>query len=287
MRKSTLLAASALAALPLAGAASAAGLAGGATTTPAAACAKANAAAFHTKGKLTIATDNPAYTPWFVNNKPANGKGYESAVAYAVANQLGFTAKQVTWAYEPFDNSYQPGAKPFDFDINEISVTPDRAAVVSFSNSYYDVTQSIVTLKTDAIVKHHSPADLKKYVYGDQLGTTGYQYILNHLKPTQSVHVYNTLDDAVNALLAKQIDAIVVDTPDGQYMASGQIPSNKGTQIGQFPSTGEHYGLLFSKGSALVGCVNSALSTLSANGTLTKLQKQYLGIYNKVPTIQP
>jgi polar amino acid transport system substrate-binding protein len=239
----------------------------------------------YAKGVLTVATDDPAYTPWFVNNTPSNGKGYESAVAYGVASLLGFGHKQVKWVTEAFDSSYAPGPKAFDFDINEISVTPDRAKVVTFSISYYDTTQSIVALKPDPIVKSHSPAELKTYLYGDQIGTTGLAYIYDHIHPTRSPRVYNTLDEAVAALQTRQVDAIVVDTPDGQYMASSEVKN--GVQVGQFPSTGEHYGLLFRKGDPLVSCVDSALTVMRKDGALAQLSKQYLDIFNSVPSIQP
>ncbi len=156
---------------------------------------------------------------------------------------------------------------------------------MSFSISYYATTQSIVALKSDAIVEHHSPADLKTYLYGDQIGTTGLAYIYAQIHPTREPRIYNTLDEAVAALQTKQVNAIVVDTPDGQYMATSEVKN--GVQVGQFPSTGEHYGLLFSKGNPLVACVDSALTVMTSNGTLAKLSKQYLGIYNSIPTIKP
>jgi polar amino acid transport system substrate-binding protein len=239
----------------------------------------------YSKGVLTVATDDPAYSPWFLNNTPSNGKGYESAVAYEVGSLLGFGHKQVKWVTEPFDSSYAPGPKAFDFDINEISVTADRAKVVTFSISYYDTTQSIVALKSNPIVQHHSPAELKKYLYGDQIGTTGLAYIYDEIHPTQAPRIYNTLDEAVAALQTKQVDAIVVDTPDGQYMASSEVKN--GLQVGQFPSTGEHYGLLFRKGNPLVSCVDSALTEMTRDGALARLSKQYLGLYNTVPTLEP
>lgn len=243
------------------------------------------------KGVLTVATDEPAYTPWFVSNKPTNDKGYESAVAYAIAGQLGISKSDVKWVVEPFDSSYIPGPKSFDFDINEISYTSARAKAVTFSISYYDVNQSIVALSKDAIVKKHTPAELKTYKYGDQIGTTGLAYIDTHIQPTTPARVYSTLDQAVLALQTGQIDAIVIDTPTGQYMASAQITNKKGksiaTQVGQFPSTGEHYGLLFAKGDKLVGCVNDAINALKSNGTLAALQNKWLGIYTSVPVIQP
>jgi polar amino acid transport system substrate-binding protein len=245
----------------------------------------------YTKGTLTVGTDDPVYSPWFENNKPSNAKGYESALVYALASVLGVDKSHVKWAYEPFDSSYTPGTKHFDFDINEISYTKARAQAVTFSASYYNVNQSIVALKTDKIVKHHTSAELKTYLYGDQIGTTGLAYINDHIKPTKSPRVYTTLDQAVEALQLGQIDAIVIDTPTGQYMASSQIVNSKkklvATQVGQFPSVGEHYGLLFTKGNPLAACVNAGLAALTKNGTLTSLQNKWLGIYTSVPVIKP
>jgi polar amino acid transport system substrate-binding protein len=241
--------------------------------------------ALYKKGQLTVATDQPAYTPWFENNNPANGKGYESAVAYAVAKQLGFKSSQVHWAYEPFNDSYAPGPKKFDFDINEISYTPQRATAVTFSNSYYDVTQALVVMKGSPIVTKHTPAELKSYIYGDQIGTTSLQFINSEIQPTATPKVYQTLNVVASALQTHQIQAFVTDTPTAQYMAADQIPGAQ--MVGQFPSADEHYGLLFTKGNPLVACVDKAISTLTADGTLTALQKQYLGIYQDVPTIKP
>jgi len=237
------------------------------------------------KGSLTVGTDKPVYPPWFENNNPANGKGYESAVAYAVATQLGFKNAQVKWVYEPFNNSYAPGPKKFDFDINEISVTPQRAQAVTFSSSYYDVQQSLVALKGTAIVTKHSPADLKGYVFGDQVGTTSLAFINGEIQPTQQPRVYQTLNDVKQALKTHQIAALVTDTPTAQFISSSEISGS--VMVGQFPSTGEHYGLLLSKGNPLVTCVDKALATLTSNGTLKTLQTKYLQAYLSVPTIKP
>ena len=239
----------------------------------------------YTKGVLTVATDNPVFTPWFVKNKPSNGQGYESAVAYAIAHQLGFSNSQVVWVTEPFSSSYAAGPKKFDFDINEISYTPQRAQAVTFSNSYYDVQQAIVALKGSPIVAHHAPADLKKYLYGDQVGTTGLTYITNNIQPTQQPRVFDTLSQASAALEAHRIDALVTDTPTAQYMASAQL--KHAVLVAQFPSVGEHYGLLFHLGNPLVTCVNKALATLKSNGTLAQLTTKYLKLYTSVPTIKP
>ena len=239
----------------------------------------------YTKGVLTVATDNPVFTPWFVKNKPSNGQGYESAVAYAIARQLGFSNSQVVWVTEPFSSSYAPGPKKFDFDINEISYTPQRAQAVTFSNSYYDVQQAIVALKGTPIVTQHTSADLKKYLYGDQVGTTGLTYITNNIQPTQQPKVFDTLSEVSAALEAHRIDALITDTPTAQYMASAQL--KHAVLVAQFPSVGEHYGLLFHLGNPLVNCVNKAIATLRANGTLQQLQQKYLQIYLTFPTIQP
>lgn len=236
-------------------------------------------------GVLTVATDTPAFTPWFVNNTPANGKGYESAVAYAVAAQLGFSPAQVTWVHEPFNSVYSPGPKGFDFDINEVSFTPQRAQAVTFSGSYYPVQQSIVALKGSAIATKHSPAQLKTYLYGDQIGTTGLTYINSDIQPTRQPKVFNTLALAASALEAHRIDALITDTPTAQYMASAQL--KHAVLVAQFPTVGEHYGLVLAKGSKLVTCVNKALATLSSNGTLASLQHKWLGIYLGFPTIKP
>lgn len=260
---------------------------GTSATATAAACSKAAIEpGLYAKGQLTVATDSPVYSPWFVNNKPANGQGYESAVAYAIAARLGFSKSQVKWVVEPFDSSYAPGPKKFDFDINEISYTPERAQAVSFSDSYYDVQQSLVVLKGSPIVAKHSPADLKGYVFGDQIGTTSLAFINTSIRPAKTPKVFNTLNDVAQALATKQIAAFVTDTPTAQYItSSAEIPHS--VMAGQFPSTGEHYGLLFSKGDPLVSCVNQALGALKSDGKLAALQKQYLQIYLTVPTIKP
>jgi polar amino acid transport system substrate-binding protein len=287
MRAGILAVTVAIAAAGLAACGSSSGGTSGATTGAAAAsCSNSGIQGeLYAKGALTIATDKPAYPPWFEDNNPANGKGYESAVAYAVAKQLGFTRGQVHWTYEPFDDSYSPGPKKFDFDVNEISYTAQRATAVTFSDSYYDVQQSLIALKGTPIVTRHSPADLKGYVFGDQIGTTSLAFITSQIQPTHQPKVFQTLNVVKEALQTHQIAALVTDTPTAQYISSSEIPGS--LMVGQFPSTGEHYGLLFRKGDPLVTCVNKALTTLRANGTLAALQKKYLQIYLTVPTIKP
>lgn len=265
---------------------SAPGGSGGTHTATTTSCTKSGLSHLLLKpGALIIGTDNPVYTPWFVNNTPTNGKGYESAVAYAVAAQLGFSKSEVTWVHEPFNSVYAPGPKPFDFDINEVSVTPARAQAVTFSRSYYPVQQAIVALKGTPIVSKHSPAQLKTYQYGDQIGTTGLTFINSSIQPTKTPKVFNTLALAASALSAHRIDALVTDTPTAQFMAADQI--KHAVLVAQFPTVGEHYGLVLAKGNQLVNCVNTALDKLDSNGTLTALQHKWLGIYLKFPTIKP
>jgi polar amino acid transport system substrate-binding protein len=261
----------------------------GSSTSTAAAAGSCSSAAIqgelYQKGALTVATDNPVYTPWFVNNKPSNGQGYESAVAYAIAAQLGFKNSQVRWVTEPFTSAYAPGPKKFDFDINEVSYTAQRATAVTFSSSYYDVQQSIVALKGTPIVTSHTPAQLKNYLYGDQIGTTGLTFITTKIQPTAQPKVFDTLAEAAAALSARRIAALVTDTPTAQYMATQQLKG--AVLVAQFPSVGEHYGLVFKKGNPLVSCVNKAIATLRSNGKLAALQKKYLQVYLTFPTIQP
>ncbi len=248
------------------------------------------------EGTLTVGTDNPAYTPWYAGgapkgsqwklNDPSNGKGFESAVVYAVAQQLGFQRSAVKWVYVPFAKAYAPGKKPFDFDINQISYTPARAKVVTFSSSYFNVNQAIVVNKGTPIAKVHSIAGLRNYKLGAQLGTTSYGYIVSKIKPSKQPAVYQKNDAAVFALKAKQIDGLVVDLPTAFYVTAVQIPTSK--ILGQFPSPkgGEHFGMVFQKGNHLAGCVNGALSTLRKNGTLKRIQQTWLAKATGAPVLR-
>lgn len=241
--------------------------------------------ALRTKGQLTVGTDSPAYPPWFVNNKPTNGKGYESAVAYAVAKRLGFSPSQVSWIKVPFNNSYAPGAKKFDFDINQVSINPARAKVVDFSRGYYTAAQAVIALKGTKAAKVTSISDLAKLKLGAQTGTTSLTEIRDQVKPKSEPLVFDDTNIAKNALLNHQADAIVADLPTAFYITSVEIP--KGTIIGQFKSSGpaEQFGLLSEKGSKLVPCLNYALDTLAKNGTLAALQKKWLSETVNVPVL--
>ncbi len=257
------------------------------------ACAKANLTLVH-DGQLTVGTDNPAYPPWFGGaekspwkvSDPYSGKGYESAVAYAVARQLGFAKSQVEWVYVPFNKAFAPGKKSFDFDINQISYSPARAKVVGFSASYYDVNQSLVVKKGTPIASVRSIAGLKKYKLGAQLGTTSYQYIVNNIKPSTKPSVFPKNDFAVTALKNGQIDGLVVDLPTAFYVTAVQVPNSK--ILGQFPTVGtpEHFGMVFQKGNPLIACVNKALANLKKNGTLERINTTWLSKVVGVPVLK-
>jgi polar amino acid transport system substrate-binding protein len=245
-------------------------------------------------GQLTVGTDNPAFPPWFGGtpkdpwkvSDPRSGKGYESAVAYAVAKELGFAKDEVSWVVVPFNTSFAPGTKNFDFDINQISFTPARAKVVDFSDSYYDVNQSVVVNGGTPIAKVTTVAGLKPYELGAQLGTTSYQFIKDTIKPSKQPSVFPTNAGAVQALKNKQIDGLVLDLPTAFYVTAVQVPNSK--VLGQFPAKpgGEHFGMVFQKGNSLVTCVNKALSKLRSDGTLKQLQQQWLAKATGAPTLK-
>jgi polar amino acid transport system substrate-binding protein len=230
-----------------------------------------------TPGTLTIATDKPAYPPWFVDNDPSNGKGYEGAVAYAVAEQMGFTENQVTWVVEPFNKSYAPGPKDFDFDINQISILPAREKAVDFSDGYYSAAQAIITLKDSSFADSTSLADFKDAKLGAQIGTTSLLAAQDTIQPSTDVAVFDDTNGAKQALLNGQVDAIVADLPTAFYITAVEIP--QGTIVGQFQATSgdpEEFGLLFETGNELVACTNQAIDALKADGTLDKIESKWL-----------
>ena len=230
-----------------------------------------------TDGTLTIATDDPAYEPWFVDNDPTNGKGYESAVAYAIAEQLGYTAEQVTWVTVPFNKVVQPGPKDFDFDVNQVSITEARRKAVDFSSGYYDVVQTVITNKGSAIDGATSIADLADAKLGAQVGTTSYTAITDQIQPSEEPAVFDTNDQAVQALNNGQIDGIVVDLPTAYFMTAVQL--DEGTIVGQLPlpeGEPEQFGAVLDKGSPLTGCVSGAVDALREDGILDQISQEWL-----------
>lgn len=257
------------------------------TSSPSAQACAIDSLPLKTAGQLTIGTDSPAYDPWFANNDPSNGEGFESAVAYAVAEQLGFSEDQVTWVKVPFNTSYAPGAKKFDFDINQVSITPERAQVVDFSDGYYQAAQAVIALKGTAGAEAASLDDLEDLRLGAQTGTTSLTAIRDIIEPEADPLVFEDTNAAKQALQNDQVDAILADLPTAFYISAVEIP--KSVIVGQFqPETGEQeeFGMLFEKGSELVPCVNEALSALREDGTLDQIEQQWLSDTVGVPELQ-
>jgi polar amino acid transport system substrate-binding protein len=255
---------------------SASGAASTAAAKPAAAACDKASLPLKSSGTLTIGTDKPAYPPYFEDDKPTNGKGFESAVAYAVAKQLGFAPGEVKWSVVPFNSSYAPGDKKFDFDINQISITPKRAKHVDFSSPYFTAPQAVVAREGSPAASATSLADLAKAKLGVQVGTTSLDAVSASIKPSSQPQVFNDSNDTVRALKIKRVDAIVVDLPTAFYLTAAEIPKSK--IVGQFQAPGgDRWGLLLQKGSKLTTCVNQALDKLSSAGELERLQKQWMG----------
>ena len=230
-----------------------------------------------TTGKLTIATTEPPYEPWMVGDDPTNGKGYETAVAYAVADKLGFAKDDVVWVRQTFDQLIAPGAKNFDFAINQVSITDERKASVDFSSSYYDTAQAVVTVKGSKAEAAKSLADLKGVKIGAMVGTTSLTAAQESIAPTTDVQVFNDNDQLTQALTAGLVDAIVLDLPTALYVANAQL--DNGVLVGQLPNSsagGDQFGLVLDKGSSLTPAVTAAVDALRSAGTLDALQQQWL-----------
>ncbi|WP_182525028.1 ABC transporter substrate-binding protein [Nocardioides dongkuii] len=240
-----------------------------------------------TPGTLTVGTDSPAYEPWFVGDDPTNGEGFESAVAYAVAEELGFSADQLEWVTVPFNTSYKPGAKDFDFDINQISISEKRAKVVDFSDGYYQAAQAVIALNGSEAADATSLEDLAGLKLGAQTATTSLTAITDVIAPETDPLVFEDTNAAKQALLNGQVDAILADLPTAFYISAVEIEDS--TIVGQFqPETSEteEFGMLFEKDSKLVPCVNEALATLREDGTLEQIEQEWLSDVVDVPELQ-
>jgi polar amino acid transport system substrate-binding protein len=244
---------------------------------------------FVTDGTLTVGTDSPAYPPYFQGgtqkgsewdlNDPNTGKGFESAVAYEIANRMGFSAENVKWVVVPFAQSYSPGPKQFDFDVNQTSYSAKRAQAVDFSESYYDVSQALVVVKGTPITGATTVADLAQYKLAAPLGTTSADLIESYIGGTAGT--FQTLRDAVAAVNAGQADGVVVDYPTALYMADPFVQQVKNsTVLAQFPNDavegGEHFGTVQAKDSTLTPCIDLALQEMKADGTLQAITQEWL-----------
>lgn len=238
------------------------------------------------EGKLTIGTGLPAYEPWVVGDKPESGEGYEAAVAYAVAAELGFDAADVVWVRTTFDEAIAPGAKNFDFNLQQYSITDERKASVDFSSPYYETTQTVITTKGSKADGVTNVAGLKDLVIGAATGTTSFTAIEEVIKPTAGAKAFNTNDDAKAALAAGQIDALVVDLPTALYLTAVEIDGGK--IVGQLSgaASGDQFGLVLDKGSKLTAAVSAAVDKLRENGTLATLQDKWLASYAGAPVLK-
>ncbi|WP_138315917.1 ABC transporter substrate-binding protein [Rhodoluna limnophila] len=239
-----------------------------------------------TAGKLTIGTGEPAYEPWVVGDAPESGEGFEAAVAYAVAEELGFAASDVVWVRTTFDEAIAPGLKNFDFNLQQYSITDERKAAVDFSSPYYETTQTVITVEGSAAAGATTVAELKGLQIGAATGTTSFAAIESVIKPTAGAKAFNSNDDAKAALEAGQIDAIVVDLPTALYLTAVELTGGK--IVGQLSgaAVGDQFGLVLDKDSPLTAAVTAAVDRLRASGKLQELADQWLADYAGAPVLK-
>jgi len=238
-------------------------------------------------GKLVIATGVPAFSPWVENDAPESGEGFEAAVAYAVANEMGFDNENISWVRTSFDEAIQPGVKNFDFNLQQYSITDERKQTVSFSDPYYSTNQAIVGFADSPAANATTLAEVQGLKFGVQSGTTSLEFVNTMIKPTLDIFVYDDNAAAKAALEAKQIDAIVVDLPTAFYISAVEIEGSK--VIGQFPAgegtTADQLGLLFDLDNPLVDCANAALQAIKDSGALAAIQQTWLSDKISAPVI--
>jgi polar amino acid transport system substrate-binding protein len=239
----------------------------------------------HEPGVLTVATGDPVFPPWMVDDDPTNGEGFESALVYALAEEMGFTADQVEWTRTDFDQAINPGDKPYDFNIQQYTITAQRDEVVDFSDGYYSVEQAIVAAADADITSATSLADLQGAKLGASIATTSLDYIDEVIQPDQPAAVYDDYVAVKSALEAGQIDGFVADLPTAYYITAVEIP--EASIVGVLPTVGdeEQLGMLFEEGSPLVPCVNRALQALKDDGTLAALEEEWLNQGGDIPTL--
>jgi polar amino acid transport system substrate-binding protein len=255
----------------------------GGATANAAACTPAKMET-HSPETLTIATDKPAYPPYFEHGEPENGEGFESAVGFAIGKQLGYKKEQIKWTVEPFDSSYAPGPKNFDFDLNEISITPVREKAVDFSAPYYRAKQAVVALEGTEAAKAKSLAELKGVKFGVQINTTSLKDVEEFIEPSSKPEVFNGSDDVVTALKNGQVEAIAVDLPTALYLVEEQVKN--ATIVGQFGNAdGEAWGALLAKESPLTACVSGAIEALEESGELEKITQRWMSQAANAPEL--
>ena len=239
-----------------------------------------------TAGKLTIGTGLPAYEPWVVGDAPESGEGFEAAVAYAIAAELGFASEDVVWVRTTFDEAIAPGAKNFDFNLQQYSITPERKEAVDFSSPYYATAQTVITVAGSKAAEATSLADLKGLLIGAATGTTSFSAIENVIMPTAGAQAFNSNDDAKAALANGQVDAIVVDLPTAFYLTAVELDGGK--ILGQLAGAeaGDSFGLVLDKGSPLTAAVSAAVDALRASGRLAELETIWLADFAGAPVLK-
>jgi polar amino acid transport system substrate-binding protein len=231
------------------------------------------------EGVLTVATDKPAYPPWFEGN-PENYSGFEGEVANEVAERMDLP---IEWVVEPFNKSYAPGSKDYDFDINQITITPEREQAVDFSDGYFDNAQGVLALKDSPAADAQSISDLKDVKFGAVVGTTSLDFINESIQPSEEPKIYDTTNDAKSALDSGQVDAFVTDLVTTVFLRDFEIKNS--VVVGKYPRN-EQFGMLFEEGNPLVGCVNQVLAQMKEDRTLRRLEEKYLQQYLSVPTLK-
>lgn len=265
----------------------AAAAAAGLAITLAACTPTATASDYVTDGKLTIGTGEPAYYPWVIDDAPETGEGFEAAIAYAVAEELGFAAEDVVWVRTGFEEAIAPGAKDFDFNLQQFTITDDRAKAVDFSSPYYETTQAVITTAGSAAAEATSIADLKDLLIGAASGTTSLAAIEEQIAPTAGAQVFNTNDDAKLALENGQVDAIVVDLPTAFYLTGVELTD--GIIVGQLPELtagGDAFGLVLAKDSPLTARVTAAVDALRESGRLQEIADEWLAEAANAPVLK-